>query len=159
MELTALQQEFLDDHRILIAGIQGIIEAIEREDSGRAIELAAELDRQAGAHMAFEEEIFYPRLAKVYGAEFVEQMVAEHGVGQRAVRTLLAKNLDRPLSRKQRSQVLEDLDVALKHVMSCGTMLSELASGTAEVNAKSLDRLRELRDQGERWTGRTYSVD
>ena len=159
MELSALQQEFLDDHRVLIAGIKGVIEAVERGDQRTAVELAAELDQQAGAHMAFEEEVFYPRLAEVYGTEFVEQMVSEHEAGQRAVRTLLARNHDRPLSPEQRAHLLEDLDVALKHVMSCGTMLSELSSGTEEVDAQSLDRLRRLREQGERWTGRTYSAD
>jgi hemerythrin-like domain-containing protein len=159
MELSALQQEFLDDHRVLIAGIKGIIEALEGGDSAKAVALASELDRQAGAHMAFEEEVFYPRLAEVYGEEFVTQMVSEHEAGQRAVRTLLAKNHDQPLTAEQREHVLEDLDVALKHVMSCGTMLSELSSGAEGQDARALERLRRLRDQGERWTGRTYAAD
>jgi hypothetical protein len=159
MELSTLQQEFLDDHRVLIAGIKGIIEAVEGGDSAKAVALASELDQQAGAHMAFEEEVFYPRLAEVYGDEFVEQMISEHEAGQRAVRTLLARNHDRPLTTRQREHLLEDLDVALKHVMSCGTMLSELSSGADEQDARALDRLRRLRDAGELWTGRTYSAD
>lgn len=156
MEISALQQEFLDDHRILIAGLNKIIMALEGNQTAEAMRLAGELDRDAGAHMAFEEEVFYPQLAAVYGEEFVQQMLAEHEAGHRAIKSLVSLKESQELTDKERVGVLDDLGVALKHVMSCGTMLAELGSGKPEMDAQALDRLRELRERAGRWSRRSY---
>ena len=159
MQLSALQQEFLDDHRVLISGLRDIITAIETDELERAVETAKRLDREAGAHMAFEEEVFYPQLARTYGDEFVERMVAEHEAGHRAIKSLIARQDAPRLAAEERSEILDDLGVALKHVMSCGTMLSELGTGKADVDEGALDHLRTLRDRAEPWSRRSYGKD
>ena len=156
MELSALQQEFLDDHRVLISGLREIIEAMDRGDMPAAVRRAADLDHEAGAHMAFEEEVFYPRLARVYGEEMVQRMIAEHEAGHRAVKTIL-DHADTELDSESKAAVMADLEIALKHVLSCGTMLSELDSGISDLDGEALARLRELREQADRWTSRSYS--
>jgi hemerythrin-like domain-containing protein len=156
MELSALQQEFLDDHRRLTNGLKRILDSVERDDLRSAAEQATELDADAGAHMAFEEEVFYPQLGRIYGQELVDRMLAEHERGQRAIRRLLDLSPGETLDEQRRRELVEDLNVALSHVMSCGSMLSELGTGEAAANGESLKRLRQLRVDGERWTDRSY---
>ncbi len=156
MDLSALQREFLDDHRVLIGGLRGLVDALEREDLPEARRLAEEIDRNAGGHMAFEEEVFYPRLAEVHGKAFVERLVSEHEAGHRAITTLLASEPDEGLAESDRSGLLTDLRLALDHVMSCGTMLAELGTGPFAAQDEDLDRLRELREEVPRWSSRSY---
>lgn len=84
-------------------------------------------------------------------------MVAEHETGQRAIRRLLELGKDEELVGARRQELVDDLNVALSHVMSCGSMLSELGSGDVAANREALERLRQLRLDGERWTDRSYS--
>lgn len=159
MELSELQQEFLADHRRLTKGLHKALTALEKGDDAEAIALAAAIDEDAGAHMAFEEEIFYPRLAEARGQEFVDRMVSEHEIGQRAVRALLAHTERGSVPDTEREGILENLGIALRHVLSCGTMLSELGGGEAEADREALDRLQSLREAHERWTDRAYEDD
>lgn len=159
MELSDLQKEFLEDHRVLIADLKRLIAAVESGDADEWRRLALALDRDAGPHMTFEEEVLYPRLAEVHGDELVARMVSEHEVGHRAVTTLLAKPEGEELEAGERARVLEDLQVALGHLMSCGTLLSELKSSQAARDARDLDRLEELRQRAGRWSGRSYERD
>lgn len=156
VDLSELQEEFLRDHRVLTKGLDAILDALQDGRTTEAIERAADLDRQAGAHMAFEEEIFYPRLAEVRGQKFVDRLVAEHEVGQRAIRALARHPAAEPLAEEDRKRIVADVETALGHVLSCGTMLSELDSGDEIADDRALGRLRELRTSGERWTDRSY---
>lgn len=159
IELSELQEEFLRDHRVLSRGLKAILDALGQDRAGEAIERAVELDRQAGAHMAFEEEVFYPRLAEAHGQAFVDRLVSEHEVGQRAIRTLADHPQGEPLGVEEKRQIVADLETALEHVLSCGTMLSELEAPDLGSDEGDLDRLRELRASGARWTDRTYPDD
>jgi hemerythrin-like domain-containing protein len=157
VKLSTLQQEFLDDHRKLTRDLKSLLASLERGDLGEAIAVATELDRDAGAHMAFEEEVFYPRLARVHGQPFVDRMVDEHETGQRAVKRVLDLQSGAELTESQHDELVADLRVALGHVLSCGTMLSELDSGESTADRRALDRLRQLRAEGELWSDRSYS--
>lgn len=159
MQLSELQEEFLRDHRVLSRGLNDILQALEEDRFDAAIEQASELDRQAGAHMAFEEEIFYPRLAQVRGQPFVDRLISEHEVGQRAIRALARHRPGDRIGNEERRRIVADLETALGHVLSCGTMLSELDSGDRHADDAALGRLRDLRESGERWTDRTYPAD
>ena len=159
MELSELQEEFLQDHRVLTRGLNHILDALQQGRTAEAIDLATEIDEEAGAHMAFEEEIFYPRLAEVRGQDFVDRMISEHAIGQRAIEALARHPRDVEIEPDEKKRIVADLEIALGHVLSCGSMLSELESGVAEADESALARLRELRDTSERWTDRTYSSD
>ena len=141
MELSELQEEFLQDHRVLTRGLNQLLDALQQGRVADAIALATELDDEAGAHMAFEEEIFYPRLAKVRGQDFVDRMVSEHEIGQRAIKALARRPAEIPLAEDEKRRIVDDLEVALGHVLSCGSMLSELGSGEVTEDTAALGRL------------------
>lgn len=156
MDLSTLQEEFLGDHRVLTRGIDRILAALREGRVEEAATAAAELDRRAGAHMAFEEEVLYPRLGEERGRELVDRLLAEHRAGQRAIRGLVELAPGQALPDPERERIIEDLETALGHVLSCGTMVSTLGSGDSRLDDEALDRLRELRAAPERWTQRSY---
>lgn len=84
-----LHKAFLEDHKVLIRGLARIRAALIDGDVAAAARTADEIDRAVGAHMRFEEKVFYPKLRSKLGDEFVDQLYSEHGMGQAAVRLLI----------------------------------------------------------------------
>jgi hypothetical protein len=149
---TALREAFLDDHKHLTRGLTRTLQALRDGDDANAIQLADTMDRAVGAHMAFEEDVFYPKLAAILGEGFVEHLEEEHEIGQQAVKTLLSHTPGEPLTEEERMELIEGLDTMLDHAVGCGTLLSHL-DGLQEAGKKELlDQLLELRRRGVRWT-------
>ena len=144
-----LQNAFLEDHRVVTRGLYDLQQAVDRDDLDTARRLAAELDRVAGPHMDFEQRYFYPMLVDVLGADFVEELYAEHRSGQRAVAALCSIQDNSAIDREE----LQDcLNVAMNHVLSCGSMTSHLASMTPEQQLQLRQQLDATRREGRRWT-------
>jgi hypothetical protein len=116
-----------------------------------AVEIADELDRIAGSHLMFEEKVLYPALVEPLGEDFVDRLYSEHEEGQAAVRSLL-EACDEGLSAADMERVLGQLDTAIKHALSCGTLLSRVRGLTADKAQEMLADLREAREEGRRWT-------
>jgi len=156
MSASALQTAFLEDHRRLIQGLTAIVDAVEAKDWKRAGELAREVDSEAGAHMAFEEEVLYPRIAETRGRAFEDGLVAEHAIGQRAIKALVDLDPSTGMELEQRCSVLDELEVALGHTLSCGTLLSELAPADTDRDAAELALLEAYRRRPQLWSQRRY---
>lgn len=156
MSASQLEAAFLEDHRRLMRGLKGLLRALESTDDVSAVRLARELDEDAGPHMAFEEEVFYPRVAETRGQDFVDGLIAEHAVGQRAINALVENATSTRLTEDERNQLIEDVRLALRHALSCGTLLSEIRRSEPERERREIERLTELRDRGERWSERSY---
>ena len=159
MKASELEAAFREDHQQLMRGLRAVLRALEARDDASAVRLARELDRAAGPHMAFEEEVFYPRVAESRGQDFVDGLVSEHAVGQRAISVLAESGVEASMTEAQRAQLIEDLELALSHALSCGTLLSEIRESEPERERQELERLRELRERGQRWSERAYSED
>ena len=76
-----LRDAFLEDHRSLTTGLSNLLQALEDGDLREATRMADDLDQVAGPHMTFEEEVFYPELARILGPEFIERLYGEHEAG------------------------------------------------------------------------------
>lgn len=157
MSAPGLEAAFLEDHQRLMQGLTALLRAIESADLEPAIRLARELDQDSGPHMAFEEEVFYPRIAETRGQAFVDRLLAEHAVGQRAINALIERSPKRPLTDDERLQLTKDVNLALGHALSCGTLLSEIRLSEPEREGGEVERLEELRRRGGRWSERSYS--
>ena len=153
--LTELQRRFLEDHRPLIRGLKGILAAMEEDDLSTAAELARQLDVDVGPHMAFEEEVLYPRLTETYGDEFVVRLVSEHEAGHRALRRLLDLPPGTSLGEGERREILADLQTVLDHALGCGRLVSELVE-SEEVQQADLATLDAYRQRGTSWSERSY---
>jgi hypothetical protein len=147
-----LREAFHQDHRVLVRDLKALREALLSRDVGEATRLADELDRAVGPHMQFEEEVFYPTLEKVLGRKFVDNLYDEHAEGQAAVRALGARPEGEPFRREERDRLLVQVELALNHALSCGTLTSHLAALSPEVRSEMLVQLLEIRARGGRWT-------
>ncbi len=149
---SSLAAAFTEDHRHFTRGLSHLLEALERDDLATAVELAEALDRVVGPHIEFEEEVFYPEVARALGSDYVHQLYHEHRIGQEALRTLLSHRRDGSLAADVRDELLSELRTAMDHALSCGTLLSQVTRQSVEAQERMLERRREMLERGHRWT-------
>ncbi|MGV3723520.1 MAG: hemerythrin domain-containing protein [Actinomycetota bacterium] len=149
---SALAREFLKDHQGLSRGLVALRDAVGRNDLEDAKALADRIDRSAGGHMEFEERLLYPHVARIFGAEYVDRLYAEHRLGKAAIARVLARPGAEPLRAEEQSTLLAELDAVGEHVYSCGALLSHLTALDEPAQQRMLERLLEFRREHRRWT-------
>lgn len=159
VELSRLARTFAEDHKHLTRGLSRLLEAVRAADDAAARGLADEIDRVAGPHIEFEEEVFYPEVAKTRGREFIEGLYEEHAMGRRALEALLALPPGAPLAAAEREAITGQLKTALEHALSCGTLLSHINTRDADLETRMLARRDEIEARGRRWTELARHVD
>ena len=151
-ENNPLHEAFLEDHRQLTRGLARIRQALLDGDVGGAARMAEALDHQVGPHMEFEETVFYPELRKKLGSEFVDQLYHEHDIGRSALEALIELGPSGSLAEARRRELAQNVNTALEHAKSCGTLLSHLDYLTEEERATMLEQLLAARERGRPWT-------
>lgn len=151
-ESSSLRAAFLDDHRRLTRGLLKLLDALKEDNPTAARAAANELDEIAGPHMEFEETVFYPTLERILGSDVIDQLSHEHAQGQDAVRAVLRRNADVPFRETERRILVEQMETALEHALSCGSLLSHLGNLDAATTRKMHEQLLELRMLKRRWT-------
>lgn len=149
---SSLQEEFVSDHRRMTQTIAQLLDALRAGRDAAAIQLADDLDRCAGPHIAFEEAVMYPRLTHLTGKDPVRRMYDEHRIALRGLRQLLAARDSLPLDGNRRAEVIDDLQRGLDHAISCGSLLSHLTTLDSQTQQHLLGRLTEFRSRGTRWS-------
>jgi DNA-binding PadR family transcriptional regulator len=147
-----LRDAFLHDHQQLTRGLAAIGEALRSNRTSEAGELARALDRAVGAHIEFEETVYYPALERELGGKFVSQLYEEHAHGKRALRTLVSLGPAGQLGADERAELAKQIDKMLEHALSCGTLLSHLDSLDPARHEQLLGKLRALSQTPKRWT-------
>lgn len=145
---------FEEDHRVLTRGLYELRRLAEAGEWAAAATHAGELDRAVGAHIEFEEKNFYPMLRRFLGAEFIGQLYREHEQGRQALKALEALEDDRAPDPAQRAAVLEQLEIATSHALSCGTLVSHLETLGPAQRAEMLTALEACHQQACSWTSR-----
>ncbi len=149
---SPLGEAFVEDHRHLIRGFADLKKALEGGDPAEARRIADPLDRAAGPHIRFEEEVLYPRVAEARGQSFADHLYGEHAVGRDVIRRVLdlpSGSLQEPALR---DRVVAGAQTALDHALSCGTLLSHLTTLDTGQQAELLAVLESMRRQATRWT-------
>ena len=151
-ESLSLAAAFTEDHRHFTRGLSRLLKALEDDDLAAAVELADDLDRVVGPHIEFEEEVFYPEVARARGGDYVRQLYLEHRIGQNALRALLAHRTDAALAPRERDDLIAQLRTAQDHALSCGTLLSHITCQGPEAQQRMLEQRNEMLERGHRWT-------
>jgi len=151
-EETPLARAFTLDHQHLSGRLARLALAVGDNDPAAARAIADELDRTAGGHMEFEEQVLYPQVARVFSSEYAAQLHAEHRVGQAVVRRIQELSQGEWLSLEEREELLADLRTVAGHVLSCGTLLSVLESLPVREQDALFTQLQACRAGGRRWT-------
>ncbi len=86
---SELLEAFRDDHALLGKMFRERSSALRGGNLQAAQKAAVKLDKEAGAHIAFEEQVFYPRLGDLLGEGDVACLLDEHRAGLEAVDRLV----------------------------------------------------------------------
>lgn len=151
MHTSQLEQNFVHDHQLTTKAIATLKEAIAEGDNDQIKVAAAELDRVAGPHIAFEEQRLYPLVAKSRGEIFVSKLLQEHQQVADALQEIRRSSLSE-IPDETRSKWDRDLQTGLDHVVTCGTLLSHLSVLDAPAQQRLLADLQRLRYEAPLWT-------
>lgn len=148
----SLSEAFVEDHRHLTQGLSDILQALRDDNLEEAVRMAEDLDRVAGPHMEFEEEILYPEVRKSRGSDYVSRLYREHQVALEAVKALISQHHQERIESQLKEKILQGLKTGLDHAISCGTLLSHVTSLDQKRQDEMLTRLLDLRRIGHRWS-------
>lgn len=125
-ENTDLFSAFAEDHAVLGKSFHELSKALRANDPDTARSLAARIDREAGAHIAFEEECFYPTLADLLSESEVQRMYREHGAGLEVVQRLCGSAPGGELPDELRRQLLGNSEAMETHIAECGDLFEAM---------------------------------
>ena len=156
---TPLEQAFLEDHHKMMRGLDAVHHALEDGNVPQAVAQARELDRVAGPHIQFEEEVLYPQVGEARGEKYHAVLIGEHDEARRGVEALLqlgdvlGDNAGEPgkPGQEEVGEIRDAIRTGLEHGAHCGTLLSHLTTLDPALQQTALNRLLELRRTGSPW--------
>lgn len=125
-ENADLFSAFAEDHAFLGRSFHELSTALRARNLPAAIALAQRLDREAGAHIAFEEEHFYPTLAVLLGEAEVERLRAEHQDGLMVIDHLCRHKADVQIPEPLWSDLLKKSERVETHIAECGDLFGAM---------------------------------
>ena len=147
-----LFEAFREDHARLGKGFFELSQSLRANDLGRAKAIARELDAEAGAHIAFEEHHFYPRLRPLLGDADVDRMATEHQTGLEVIEALERQPADQELSATEKARLLKDADAMSTHIAECGELFGAIGRLDAVEQQSLLDELLAWRKKRPTWS-------
>ncbi|MDH3659876.1 MAG: hemerythrin domain-containing protein [Alphaproteobacteria bacterium] len=147
-----LFEAFREDHAKLGKGFFELSRSLRADDLDRAKAIARELDAKAGAHIAFEEHHFYPRLRPLLGDADVDRMATEHETGLEVIKTLERQPADEELSTTTKARLLNDADAMSTHIAECGELFGAIGRLDAGEQQSLLDELLACRQRRPTWS-------
>lgn len=113
-------EEFKRDHTMVRDALLNLIEAINKRDVVKALEIMIELDRITGPHFRWEEECVYLIFERFFGRRYLEYLLGAH---DRVVKR--GKEMVEILSKgditKEQARELSDIirNEVLSHPIEC----------------------------------------
>ncbi|MDJ0945143.1 MAG: hemerythrin domain-containing protein [Kiloniellales bacterium] len=150
--MDELLRAFREDHALLGRGFHRISSALRAGRQSEASAAAADVDRDAGAHIAFEERHFYPVLVPLIGKDHVEGLLNEHAEGLAVVRALETLPMAAALPEEERRELLRASEAMEAHIAECGELFEAIGRITKAEQATLLDELLKLRAEHPAWT-------
>ena len=142
-----LLEAFQEDHARLGRDFNQLSCCLRAGDGVGAGAAARKLNREAGAHICFEEEDFYPALVPLLGKAVVRRMLQEHCCGFDVIRTLLDRSSDLPLPRDLSERLLVQSEVMEGHIAECGELFTALGEIPLAQQQALYDKLINWRQQ------------
>ncbi len=147
-----LLEAFREDHTQLGRGFFDLCQSLRSGDLDRAKAMADELDREAGAHVAFEERHFYPKLRTLLGDADVDRMETEHGIGLEVIGARKGLSQDEELASAAKAKLLRDAETMSTHIAECGELFGAIGRLDAAEQQRLFDQLLAWRERRPRWS-------
>ena len=149
---SLLFDAFHHDHAVLGRALYEIETELRGQKLEAAKAAAERLDREAGAHIAFEEQFFYPALRRLLGNEDVDRFYHEHREGFDVIRSLVSTPAGDQLSDKRRLELLAKVELMQRHVIECGELFGAMGRIPPDEQEALYAELLRLRERAPRWT-------
>lgn len=107
---------FRDEHRQMRDMLLGLMDALGANDVEAVRQGIGEMAAHAGPHFHYEEQVLYPALAEIYGADYIERLGAEHDAALEAVQELAELAEAEEMTPEQAGYGLELIRQLLPHV-------------------------------------------
>ena len=147
-----LFEAFREDHAILGRGFYEIAGHIRERNLSAAKARADQVDREAGAHIAFEQDRFYPALRGLIGGVDVDRLRGEHDEGLEVVTRLKGLSDSANIDEREWDRLLKKTEIMESHVAECGELFGTMGRFTPKEQRALLDQLLALRREAPRWT-------
>ncbi|MBM3551408.1 MAG: hemerythrin domain-containing protein [Alphaproteobacteria bacterium] len=151
-QFSELFEAFKEDHAILGRRLHELSTNLRIGDLVAAKICADRLDREAGAHIGFEERCFYPALRPLLGDAEVERLLGEHRHGLRLVEELLKFREGATQDEAQRQRLIRQSEILESHIVECGELFGAMGRLPPEQQRALYRELLELRSRAPRWT-------
>jgi len=148
---NALFRDFQIDHSALGEKLFALRTALIQRSVEAAQSIAEEIDRDAGAHMAFEEKDFYPALKKFLTEDEVFRMYLEHADGLAMIVDIIEAEGPEFDDPEFMSNILEHLERMDHHVADCGDLFGALGGLEPSQYQTLYDRLHEWKRKAPSW--------
>ena len=145
-------EAFREDHAVLGRGLHEISEHLRGGDLLAAKVCGERVDRKAGAHIAFEEQFFYPVLRRLLGDSEADRLYQEHGQGLSVIKALAELPEGAMLSEAEQRTMLQGLELMEAHVAECGELFGTMGRIPLEEQNMLYRELLALREKAPRWT-------
>ncbi len=149
---SGLFEAFKEDHAVLGRGLHEISKHLRGGDFVAAKACSQSLDRDAGAHIAFEEKFFYPALRGLLGDADVDRLYDEHRQGLGVIKALAELAPGSAPSEARRRAMLEGAELMEAHVAECGELFGAMGRVPIEEQNRLHLELLALRKQSPAWT-------
>jgi beta-galactosidase beta subunit len=149
---NSLEQEFVKDHQKLTRGFTQIIKAVKDCKWSDAAAAAKELNREGGSHIAFEEDVLYPRVAQSRSEQSVRHLYEAHQDAIAAIQLLLTHSEGANFTPDTKLELVDKLQTGLDHAVSCGTLLGYLTVLDEKMRDELLAKLEQHRAEGKSMT-------
>jgi hypothetical protein len=117
---------FRDDHAALGRGFYELSTRLQARDLAGAKSLAERLQRDAGAHIAFEETTLYPALRPLLGDDAVSHLNGDHDVGLGVVCELENSPIEAGMPAARFDDLLQRARQMETHIAECGQLFGAL---------------------------------
>jgi Hemerythrin HHE cation binding domain len=146
LPLQRFSATFREEHRIVRDLLLELLQAFEARDLTRVRALLGETATVTGPHFRYEEESLYPALVPIFGAEYVDKLLADHDLAIASARRLVELARQEALTDAEATQAVRLVRGILPHVSDCEglTIMVELLPDAAvESILETRDRARD----------------
>lgn len=147
-----LSQAFQFDHARLAQLSGNLRRALSNRDIIGARNIANDLDREAGAHIAFEEIDFYPALKPYLPEQDIEKLYLDHVAGLVTIEFILDDGPSQEIDERQFNMLIERIKAFEMHITVCGKIFTSMEALSSLRLQDLWERLVYWRRKAPRWT-------
>jgi len=156
--MTGSRQQLFDafraDHALLGSGIHLLGECVRQEDWEGARSTAAKVSKEAGPHIAFEEEDFYPALSDIIEDSEIDEMYDQHEHGRLLIERILSLDDDELSKPAIKDELLATINDVEGHIADCGELFGVMG-GLDDIDIDNLlEHLQARRLDSPNWLNR-----